>query len=131
MSEPPPAPAGLAAAGPAVLLLPSLLVAPELNHAAAELARMAWMFLLYLYVAVRVRTRRHVWAVLAGLGVFAAVELVVVVLQWRTGGVLGLDFLGVPTTLTERTTDASALGRPFGTHDPPGVHGRGPRHRSP
>ena len=66
-------------------------------------------------MAVRVRTRRHIWAVLAGLATFAAVELVVVILQWQTGGVLGLDFLGVPTTLTARTTDTTVLGRPFGT----------------
>ena len=76
---------------------------------------MAWSYLLYAYIAIRVRTRRHLWAVLAGLAAFAAVELVVVILQWQTGGVLGLDFLGVPTTLTARTTDSSVLGRPFGT----------------
>ncbi|MCU1537270.1 MAG: hypothetical protein JWP82_1621, partial [Humibacillus sp.] len=98
-----------------VLLLPSLLGAPSLGHALAELVRMGWMFLLYLYVAVRVRTARHIWAVLAGLVTFVAVELVVVVLQWRTGGVLGLSFLGVPQSLGERTTDAQAIGRPFGT----------------
>lgn len=99
----------------ALLLLPSLLIAPSVGHAASELFRMGWMYLLYVYVAVRVRTRRHVWAVLGGLAVFAAIELIVVVLQWRTGGVLGLSFLGVPTQLTERTTDTGALGRPFGT----------------
>lgn len=97
------------------LLLPSLLVAPSIGHAASELARMGWMFLLYVYVAVRVRTHRHLWAILAGLVVFVAIELVVVVLQWRTGGVLGLSFLGVPQTLGERTTDVTAIGRPFGT----------------
>lgn len=97
------------------LFLPSLLVAPSLSHSAAELARMGWMYLLFLYVAVRVRTRRHIGAVLAGLVVFVAVELVVVVLQWRTGGVLGLSFLGVPTELGDRVTDAGAIGRPFGT----------------
>ena len=46
---------------------------------------------------------------------FASIEFVVVVLQWKTGGVLGLSFLGVPTQLTARTTDTSELGRPFGT----------------
>jgi Tol biopolymer transport system component/O-antigen ligase len=98
-----------------LLLLPSLLSAPSMGHAAAELVRMGWMYLLYVYVAVRVRTVRHIWAVLGGLVVFVAVELVVVMLQWRTGGVLGLSFLGVPQTLGERTTDAQAIGRPFGT----------------
>lgn len=98
-----------------VLLLPSLLSAPSIGHAAAELVRMGWMYLLFVYVAVRVRTVRHLWAALGGLVVFVAVELVVVMLQWRTGGVLGLSFLGVPQTLGERTTDAQAIGRPFGT----------------
>jgi Tol biopolymer transport system component/O-antigen ligase len=99
----------------AVFLLPSLLGAPSTGHAAAELFRMVWMYLLFFYVAVRVRTRRHVWAVLGGLAVFATIEFIVVVLQWKTGGVLGLSFLGVPTTLTQRVTDTSSLGRPFGT----------------
>jgi Tol biopolymer transport system component len=98
-----------------VFLLPSLLVAPSTGHAASELTRMAWMYLLFVYVAIRVRTRRHVWAVLGGLAVFASVELVVVVLQWRTGGVLGLSFLGVPTELGDRVTDTTSIGRPFGT----------------
>ncbi len=38
-----------------------------------------------------------------------------VLLQWKTGGVLGLSFLGVPTQLSLRITDTSELGRPFGT----------------
>jgi Tol biopolymer transport system component/O-antigen ligase len=97
------------------LLLPSLLVAPSLLLAMAELFRMTWMYLLYVYVAVRVQTRRHIWVILSALVIFAAVELFVVVLQWRTGGVLGLSFLGVPTVLGSRVTDAGTLGRPFGT----------------
>jgi Tol biopolymer transport system component/O-antigen ligase len=100
----------------ALLLLPSMLVAGgDTWHSLAELARMSWMYLLFFYVAVRVRSRPMVWAILGGLGMFAAVEFVVVVLQWKTGGVLGLSFLGVPTQLTSRTTDTSELGRPFGT----------------
>lgn len=98
-----------------LLMLPSLLVAPSTLLGVAELVRMGWMYLLFCYVAVRVRTRRHIGAVLAGLVVFMAVELVVVVLQWRTGGVLGLSWLGVPTELGDRVTDAGVLGRPFGT----------------
>lgn len=99
----------------ALFLLPSLLGAPSLEHAAAELFRMCWMYLLYFYFAVRIRTRRHVWAVLGGLSVFAVIELVIVLLQWTTGGVLGLSFLGVPTVLGDRTTDSTDIGRPFGT----------------
>ena len=104
-----------AVAGGALLALPSLLGAPSLGHAAAELCRMAWMFLLFAYLALRISARRHVYAVLGGLGAVAVLELVVVVLQWRTGGVLGLSFLGVPTELGDRVTDTTVLGRPFGT----------------
>jgi Tol biopolymer transport system component len=99
----------------AVLLLPSVLVAPSDWHAASELVRMAWMYLLFFYVAVRVRTRRHVWALLAGLAVFASVECLVIMGQWATGGNLGLSFLGVPTGLTQRISDVGSIGRPFGT----------------
>lgn len=99
----------------ASFLVPSLLVATSGLHSASEFFRMGWMYLLFFYVAVRVRTRRHIWAVLGGLAVFACIEFVVVVLQWKTGGVLGLSFLGVPTQLGERVTDSSVIGRPFGT----------------
>ena len=98
-----------------LFLLPSLLVASSSWHSLAELVRMGWMYLLFFYLAVRIRTRAMVWAVLGGLTVIAAIEFVVVVLQWKTGGVLGLSFLGVPTQLTARTTDTSTIGRPFGT----------------
>lgn len=97
------------------LLLPSLLVAERPLLSLAELVRIAWMYALFVYVAVRVRTRRHIWVILGALAVFVVVELVVVVLQWRTGGVLGLSFLGVPTVLGNRVTDTGTLGRPFGT----------------
>ncbi len=98
-----------------LFLLPSLVKAVDPYHSFSELFRMGFMYLLFFYVAVRVRTRAMVWAILAGLAVFASIEFVVVVLQWKTGGVLGLSFLGVPTQLTARTTDTSELGRPFGT----------------
>lgn len=99
----------------AVLLLPSILIAPSTVLAVSELFRMAWMYLLYLYVSVRVRTRRHVQAVLGALAVYVSLQFVAVVLQWKTGGVLGLGFLGVPTQLGERVTNDGSLGRPFGT----------------
>ncbi len=98
-----------------IALLPSVLVAPNTLLSVSELVRMGWMYLLFLFLAVRLRTRRQVWAVLGGLATFACLELVVVVLQWKTGGVLGLDFLGVPKELGERVTNDGSLGRPFGT----------------
>lgn len=99
----------------ALLTTFSAVAAPRLSLVAAEVVRMAWMWLLFVFVGFRVRSRRAVWAVLAGMGALALVEFVVVLLQWRTGGVLGLGFLGVPTELGERTLDEGQLGRPFGT----------------
>jgi Tol biopolymer transport system component len=100
----------------ALLMLPSLLAGGASVHlGVAELVRMAWMYLLFFYVAVRVRTRAMVWAILAGFAAFAVVEIVIVLLQWKTGGVLGLSFLGVPTHLSKRITNTADLGRPFGT----------------
>lgn len=99
-----------------LLMLPSTLAGgASLSHAIAELVRMAWMYLLFFYIAVRVRSRSMVWAILAGFAAFAIVEIIVVILQWKTGGVLGLSFLGVPTHLSSRVTDSTQLGRPFGT----------------
>ena len=99
-----------------LLMVPSLLATgASTSSGLAELLRMAWMCLLFFYVAVRVRSRAMVWAVLGGFAAFALVEIVVVLLQWKTGGVLGLSFLGVPKQLSSRITDTSQLGRPFGT----------------
>lgn len=100
----------------AVLMLPSMLAGTASTiHGFSELLRMAWMYLLFIYMAVRVRSRAMIWAVFGGFGAFAMLEIVVVLLQWKTGGVLGLSFLGVPTHLSSRITDSSILGRPFGT----------------
>ena len=99
----------------ALFLLPSMLATTTPLLAVAELTRMGWMYLLFVYMAVRVRTRRQVGMVLAGLGAFAAIEVAVILMQWKTGGVLGLEFLGVPKELGERVTDTASIGRPFGT----------------
>ncbi len=95
--------------------LPSLLVAPNITLSIAELVRMAWMYLLFVYLAVKLRRRTQIMLVLVGLALFAVVEFVVTLLQWKTGGVLGLSFLGVPTTLGERVVNDGSIGRPFGT----------------
>jgi hypothetical protein len=96
-------------------MLPSLLVATDLGRAAAEVVRMAWMYGLFAGLARWVRRPGQVRLVLGGLGAVAVVQLVVVLAQWRTGGVLGLGVLGVPTSLGERVVDDGTLGRPFGT----------------
>ncbi len=93
----------------------SLLVAQKPYLSFAELFRLSWIYLLFLYIGARVRTKKEISVILSGLGVFAFIEFVVVGLQWKTGGVLGLGFLGVPKTLTARTLDVGEIGRPFGT----------------
>ncbi len=99
----------------ALTMLPSLLGAPNITLAIAELVRMVWMYLLFVYLAVKLRRRTQILLVLVGLALFAVVEFVVTLLQWKTGGVLGLSFLGVPTTLGERVVNDGSIGRPFGT----------------
>ena len=98
-----------------LLLLPSLLVTSTLSLGIAELVRLAASWLLFVYVAVRLRTRADVVRVLVALAVVAGVELVVVAGQYVTHGPLGLSFLGTPAELTERVTADTTLGRPFGT----------------
>jgi Tol biopolymer transport system component/O-antigen ligase len=93
----------------------SLFAASSVYLGISELFRLSWIYLSFLYFGTRVRTRREIGFILGALGFFAFVELVVVLLQWATGGVLGLSFLGVPTALTQRTLDIGAVGRPFGT----------------
>lgn len=81
----------------------------------AELVRMGWMYLLFLYVGVHVRSRRQLWAILGGLGALVLLQVVVVLGQWVTKSALGLSFLGVPTELGERVLDEGTRHRPFGT----------------
>ena len=97
-------------------VLPSIVVATDLHLTLAELVRMAWMYALFLYVALRVRTRREVVMLVAAFCVIAAVQCVIAVLQWRTGSSLGLSFLGEESSLGIRTVDDSTdVPRPTGT----------------
>lgn len=101
-------------------LLPSLLVADDLGLAGAELFRLSALYVLFVLVAARVRSRHQVRLVLGTLGAIAAVELVVVLGQKVTGGPLGLSFLGTPTTMVAgRVTTDGVLNRPFGTINHP------------
>ena len=96
-------------------VLPSLFVVTDLHLAVAELLRMTWMYLLFLYVAVRVRTRRDVVLVVGAFFVIAAIQFVIATLQWRTGSSLGLSFLGEESSLGIRTLDDGTVPRPTGT----------------
>ena len=100
----------------ALLMLPSLLVTAQPGLAWAELVRMVWMYLLFVYLAARIRRREQVWTILATFGVLALGESLVVAGQWITKSTLGLGFLGLPSALGERVISASGdILRPFGT----------------
>jgi O-antigen ligase len=98
-----------------VAAIPSLVVATHLGLAVAELVRMAWMYLLFVYIALRLTTRRDVAFVVGTLFVVAIIQCVVVVLQWWTGSALGLGFLGEQSELGVRTLDDGEIPRPTGT----------------
>jgi len=102
-----------------LLSLVSVVNAQSLYLVGAEVVRWVFMFMLFVYVALRLRTRHEVTSLLYGLGGLAVVEMGIIGLQWTTGGVLGLHFLGVPTALDVRTIDAGTIGRPFGSFTHP------------
>ncbi|MDQ1680922.1 MAG: hypothetical protein QOI42_1781, partial [Frankiaceae bacterium] len=96
------------------LVLPSLLVTPSIRLGLTELVQLGMLYLLFVYVAVRL-SRRDAEMVLTLLGCLAGVELLAALGQWLTNGPLGLSFLGLPTALGQRITADAVLGRPFGT----------------
>ncbi|MDH3708149.1 MAG: hypothetical protein OES57_18945, partial [Acidimicrobiia bacterium] len=98
----------------AVAMLPGLLAAEDTTLALAELVRMASMFLLFVFLAARLRTRTQLWMVIGALFVLASVEAVVVAGQYVTSSALGLSSFGTPTILHNRF-DGVAVARPFGT----------------
>jgi Tol biopolymer transport system component/O-antigen ligase len=98
-----------------VFTLPSLLVASSPALSVAEIVRMVFEWLVFVYVAARVRRRSDVWLILSALATIVVIEFVVVVGQWLTHSPLGLSFLGTPVELNQRITDSQSLGRPFGT----------------
>ena len=107
-----------------VLLLPvltiaagtlSLLAATNVIDAFAELVRMFWMWGLFVYVAVRVTSRREVVAIVVGLFAVALVQCALVLYQYKTGGHAGLALLGEDPGTYLRTTDSTESFRPAGT----------------
>lgn len=98
-----------------VSVLPSFLASEDLLLSFSELVRMFWMYALFVYVALRLRDRDQAKLLALTLFVIAAVQFVVVVLQWKTGSSLGLSFLGEESTLGVRTLDDGEIPRPTGT----------------
>lgn len=97
------------------LQLFSILLAETPSLVVAEIVRMGWMYALFVYIALRLRSRSDVVLVLRALAVIGVIEFVAVAGQWATKGPLGLSFLGLPVELGERTLDAGEIARPFGT----------------
>ncbi len=96
-------------------VLPSIVVATDLHLTIAELLRMTWMYLLFLYVAIRVRTRRDVALLVVAFFAIGVAQSLIAALQWRTGSSLGLSFLGEESSLGIRTIDEGEVLRPTGT----------------
>ncbi len=97
--------------------LPSFLVAENLWLASSELVRVALGGALYVYVAARVRSRRDVGVIIAGLFAIAVFQFLLIVLQWRTGVSAMLPTLGLESsTLADRVTiQGDVIQRPNGT----------------
>lgn len=98
-----------------LFMLPSLLVASSTALSFAEILRMIFEWLVFVYLAARVRRRSDVHLVLSALAVIVVVEFLVVLGQWKTNSSLGMSFFGTPVDLGQRITNTSVLGRPFGT----------------
>jgi hypothetical protein len=78
-------------------VLPSLFVASNESLVMGELTRAFFAFALYVYVALRLRSRREVAVVLGVLAVVTLTQFVIAALQAKTGGTLGLEVLGSGT----------------------------------
>ncbi|HET9728592.1 MAG TPA: O-antigen ligase family protein [Acidimicrobiia bacterium] len=98
----------------AALMLPSIVVAPNVTLAVAELWRMTWMYLLFLYFAAHIKSKAQVWIVLGALGAVGVLEALVVAAQKVTHSSLGLSVFGTPEQLHNRH-DQIQSARPFGT----------------
>jgi O-antigen ligase len=98
-----------------VAVVPSFLASQDLWLSFSELVRMLWMYALYVYVALRLRDGREARFLVLTLFAIAAVQFVIVLLQWHTGSSLGLSFLGEESTLGVRTLDDGEIPRPTGT----------------
>jgi O-antigen ligase len=95
--------------------VPSLLVAQDAYLVFVDLVRAAWVYMLFLYVAHRVRTRREVSGVVIALFTVALMQSAIALLQWQTGSTLGLAFLGEEEELRQRDLDDGGVPRPSGT----------------
>jgi len=94
--------------------VPSIFAAEDLYLSFAELFRMSWILLLFVYVAMRLRSRKEIWFLVGALFCVALTQSVIAVLQWKTGSQLGLEILG-ESALGVRPLAEGELIRPTGT----------------
>lgn len=99
--------------------LPSIFAADSLTLFLGELVRLVVGYLLYAFVALRVRSRRDIVVILVTFALVAVAQFGLVAFQARSGSALGLVALGAGGTdsaLAFRTIgDGSAIPRPSGT----------------
>src|SRR5579859_1971209 len=99
--------------------LPSIFAADSLTLFMGELVRLISGYLLYAFVALRVRSRRDVVVILATFAAVVVAQFALVVVQARSGSALGLVALGAGGTdsaLAFRTIgDGAEIPRPSGT----------------
>lgn len=96
-------------------VLPSIFAAEDIYLFGAELFRMGWILMLFVYVAMRLKTRREIWFVIGALFLVAVTQSAIAVVQWKTGSSLGLGFLGEESDLGVRPLLEGELIRPSGT----------------
>ena len=106
-------------------MVPSVIGAQNHYLAITQFHRFLWPVLIYLYLVGRVRHRSHLWAILGAFMIIIVVQVPVVLMQYKTGGVGPLDFLEVAPT--DKQPGQASLptdsGRPMGTFIHPAVLG--------
>ena len=106
-------------------MVPSVIGAHNHYLAITQFHRFIWPLLIYLYLVGRVRHRSHLWVILGAFMIIIVVQVPVVLMQWKTGGVGPLDFLEVSAADKEpgQASLPGDIGRPMGTFIHPAVLG--------
>lgn len=108
-----------------LLMVPSVIVAVNKYTAITQFHRFIWPVLIYLYLVARIRHKSHLWAILGAFMVIILVQIPVVLMQYKTGGVGPLEFLEVSAADREpgQASLPGQMGRPMGTFIHPAVLG--------
>jgi hypothetical protein len=108
-----------------LVMIPSMIGAENHYLAVTQFHRFIWPVLIYLYLVGRVRHRSHLWVILGAFMIIIVVQVPVVLMQYKTGGVGPLDFLEVAPTdkVPGQASLPTDTGRPMGTFIHPAVLG--------